>query len=655
MRKIFSLFFGLLVCLSFVHADLILEENFNYPVGDLEQTTDGVEPGKWMVSRKAGDAKGTSPQVADKQLTYPGYVASGKGKVAVLDAAVGANEDSQRISVYYTDTLGARDTTDMYAAMIVNPLSAANTSGRDFLVWEGSVTSSSVRGRVFLKKNGTKLQMGISKNSTSPTSGWSEDLEPNTPVLLVFKYEYHPGGSNDSVKLFINPNPTSSEAANAYLVSETDVTSKTDIIVRGIGLRQRGTGAEIGGLRIATTWEEALGMAADGLNVESTNPAQNAFVEASLKTVQVTFNKPVSAGSGKATLNDEEVQSTIEGATVYFNVVLAEETDYTLAIPAGAFVADGKENPSISLSFTTKNPNVYISEYFRYEAGTALEGQGGWVLSTQTTNQGGTSPLVGDTTLCYATYGGSAQGQVLALDSIAQGISGDSNRTTVLPFTSSKLGVGDTVYTAMMVNMRYNPSTSGKSFFGYIKQGANDGANTTLRGIVSAMIQHDTIWYGIVKKEGEVVWSAPQPKDSTALLVVRYINRSTSSTSDADEFALYVNPDLSKTEAENGNLLQVATDNAANGGADLQAIAFRQMKTMAFVGGIRVAKTWKDALAYTTPDEPESGDPDPDDPNTGEGLNTTVNSLQAKLIIRQGQLLIITPHGTYTPMGQKVE
>ena len=52
MRKIFSLFFGLLVCLSFVHADLILEENFNYPVGDLEQTTDGVEPGKWMVSMK---------------------------------------------------------------------------------------------------------------------------------------------------------------------------------------------------------------------------------------------------------------------------------------------------------------------------------------------------------------------------------------------------------------------------------------------------------------------------------------------------------------------------------------------------------------------------------------------------------------------------
>ncbi|MGM9809307.1 MAG: Ig-like domain-containing protein [Paludibacteraceae bacterium] len=655
MRKITSLLFGLLVCLNVAHADMILEENFNYPVGNLEQTTNGVEPGKWMVSLKADDAKGTSPQVADKQLTYPGYVASGKGKVAVLDAAVGADSGSQRISVYYTDTLGARDTTDMYAAMIFNPLSAANTSGRDFLVWEGSVTGSSVRGRVFLKKNGTKVQMGISKNSSAPTGGWSEDLEVNTPVLLVFKYEYHPGGSNDSVKLFINPNPTSSEAANAYLVSETDVTSKTDIIVRGIGLRQRGTGAEVGGLRIATTWEEALGMAADGLNVVSTDPAQNAYVSPTREIVSVTFNKAVAAGAGKATLNGEQVPSTIDGATVHFTIALADETDYTLAIPEGAFVADGKANPAISLAFTTKNPNVYLSEYFRYETGTELEGQGGWVLSTQTANQGGKSPLVGDTTLRYANYGGSDQGYVLALDSIVQEISGDNNRTTVLPFTGGKLGVGDTVYTAMMVNMRHNPSTTGKSFFGYIKQGASNGSNTTVRGIVSAKMQHDTIWFGIVKKEGEVAWSAPQPKDSTALLVVRYINRSTSSSSDADEFALYVNPDLSKTEAENSALLQVANDNDANGGADLQAISFRQMKTMAFIGGIRVAKTWEDALAYTAATEPDPGDPNPDDPNTGEGMNTiSTDYPKPRLIIRQGQLLIITPQGIYTPMGQKV-
>ena len=158
MKKIFTFFLGVMLASASMQAEVWLEENFNYPVGNLEQAgNDELVLDRWMQSLKPADSLGVSPQVADHNLTYPGYIASGKGKGAVLDAAVGDDASTQRISVYYLDTLGARDTVSMYAAFLMKPLSAKNTSGRDFAIWEGSVASSMCRGRVFLAKDGSAV------------------------------------------------------------------------------------------------------------------------------------------------------------------------------------------------------------------------------------------------------------------------------------------------------------------------------------------------------------------------------------------------------------------------------------------------------------------------------------------------------------------
>lgn len=646
MKKIFTIVAAALMSLS-LSAEVKLVENFNYPEGDLEQATAGteVELNKWIVCRKAADANGESPRVVDKQLTYAGYVGSAQGKTAVLSVEVGATSATQRISSYYLDTASV-DTFTTYAAMIVNPIQAQNTSGRDFLVWEGSKTSSMTRGRILMRKSSTTncVELGVSKNNSSSTGGWSAPLPLNTPFLLVMKYEAIPGGDkNDVVKIFINPDLSSSESANACLTSGTQTaeTTVTDMTVRAIGLRQRGTGVEIGGLRWADTWEEVLGQAADVLTVSATSVKNNAYVAPATTELSVTFSENVTLANGGATLNGAALTGSIQGATVTFPVELTAEEDYTLLIPAGAYAAGTKNSPKVEINFNTKNPNIYVVENFNYTAGSELEGQGAWVVSTQTANQGGKSPLVADTTLSYPGYGASAQGLVMALDSVEQEISGDANRTTVLPFSASNLAVGDTVYTAMLVNFANNPSTTGRQFFGYIKQGASDGANTTVRGIVSARIQKDTVEFGIAKKDGEVVWSNQLQKSETALLVVRYINGSASSSGDNDEFALYVNPDPSKTEAENAALLQDASDNNVGGGANLLGISFRQMKTMALIGGIRVAKTWADALDYT-PVEPMA-------------VETVEQDMRATKVLRDGKIYIERGAQVYTLTGMRVK
>lgn len=558
-------FFTVLVCMALTamsaHAELWLEENFNYPDGNLEQADNSkLVLHQWMQSLKPADANGTSPQVADRNLTYPGYISSGKGKVAVLDAAVGDESSTQRISVYYLDTIGKRDTISMYAAFLFKPLSAKNTSGRDFAIWEGSVGSSMCRGRIFLAKNGDAVKIGVSKNS-STINAWSGDIAIGSTNLIVMKYEVVEGASNDVVKVFVNPGLKSTEDENTPLVT-TD--NATDMLVKGFGLRQRGNGAEIGGLRIGTTWED---------------------------------------------------------------VVKSDGSD----------IPEDPDKP---------DPDIYAVEDFEYEAASAIEGQGGWVVSTATNDQGGQSPLVGATSLTYEGYGAGNKGGALVLDSVSQQITADLKRNTVMPFAAGKLAEGDVVYTALMVNMAQMGGTSGKELITYLKQGASDGANTTMRGRVTVKIEEGQKSFGI-KKNSQTIenWSAATPKEETALLVIKYINNSSSSANAADEFYLFVNPDPSKTEDENAAVMLEAAGNDTDGGADLRYLCFRQMKVNATIDGIRVAKTWAKALNYTKPEE-----------NPGEGVETIISELPAAhKVLMDGTLYIIRDNGIYTVSGTKIQ
>lgn len=640
---------------SFANAQLWLEENFNYPDGALEQADNSeVVLHKWMPSMKPADALGTSPQVVSRNLTYTGYPASAQGKSVVLDATVGAGSESQRISVYYLDTIGHRDTVSMYAAFLFKPLSAPNTSGRDFAVWEGSVTSSMVRGRLFLAKSGDKVKIGITKNSTS-ISNWSNDIAVGSTNLIVMKYEVIDGASNDVVKVFVNPTLNTAESANTPLVSADNA---TDMLVKAFGLRQRGIGAEISGLRIGTTWEEAIGMVADALLLENSIIGQDGFVNATTPNLWFTFNKSISLGSGDITLTEKGGQNTtltptISDKTVKFAVSLKENTDYTLTIPEGAFVNGDSKNAAITINFTTTDPNIYAIEEFNYTVGQEIEGNGGWTLTTATADQGGKSPLVAEEPLVYANYLSSAVGHSMLLDSAKQEISGDLKRNTVFPFTDSSVNTEDgnnTVYTAFLINLSEMNSTSGKEVFCYLKQGASDGANTTMRGRVMAKIENETVSFGIRKNSKTIEdWSTAIGKTETALLVVKYINKSTTSSGDNDEFYLYVNPDPTESEANNAALMLTAVGNDADGGADLRHICFRQMKLNATVSGIRIAKTWDSLFGLYTEDLL------PEEPVTG--VETIVNSTysSAKKILHNGQLYILRDGNIYTISGQKIK
>ncbi|WP_372933903.1 T9SS type A sorting domain-containing protein [Mariniphaga sediminis] len=258
-------FLLLVLCIAAttVNAQVFKEYFTNAPTGgDLESY------GNWYVSAKSSEAYGVSPKISEEVLFYTGYAGSNFGKSALLDSLVGKESSTQRIStkvvIIDNDTLRPVVGKKMYAAFMVRILPNSYTSFRDFFTWEGSTSSSFTRGRVFAKVSNANadLQFAVSKNSASSGVYVESEVMPggvNVNHLLVLVYEAVDGDANDIITLYINPDPTKSEAEQTVVLKATDTqsdySSGTEI---KINLRQRGVGAYVGGIRVGTSWDLVL-------------------------------------------------------------------------------------------------------------------------------------------------------------------------------------------------------------------------------------------------------------------------------------------------------------------------------------------------------------------------------------------------------------
>lgn len=259
----------------------------------------------------------------------------------------------------------------------------------------------------------------------------------------------------------------------------------------------------------------------------------------------------------------------------------------------------------LAVALGSSQGQVLLKDYFDYAPESSIEGQGEWTVSTKSATvssssfeDGGVSPVVVSQSLAYPCYEGSETGKALLLDNSQQGVTTGS-RNTVVPFTSSDIATGGVVYTAFLASYADMAATSGKEVFSYFKQGASANSSTTSRGRVQVKIANGKKSFGIRKADQTITeWSAESDLAATVLLVVKYVNKSSSSSGANDEFYLYVNPDPSKTEAENVGCMIAATGNNAGGGANLKHLSFRQTKLTASYAGLRVAQTWEEAVLF---------------------------------------------------------
>lgn len=284
-------------------AEVLLEENFDYPQGEFPLTEGG-----WYTQWG-----GASSLSIGEGLTFEGYAGSGVGN----GVAINTDDDNNPHRAFKQVTEG-----NVYVAFMLRPLTAYK-KGYFLTLRDGDMGgySFNFNGRVSVNEDG---QLGLTFANNQNAVYADEVLDGNTTYLVVLKYTIVEGKNNDNVSLYCFDKMPDAEPA-APLVGPLSDAAKVDINPANVVLRGY-AGADyvellLDGIRVATTWDEALGKQASAETVK----AGGVSVVGLKGALQLTVGK-----------SDECVVYTLDGRQAGSCQVAAGTT--SLALPQGVYV-----------------------------------------------------------------------------------------------------------------------------------------------------------------------------------------------------------------------------------------------------------------------------------------------------------------------------
>ncbi|MCU0421985.1 MAG: T9SS type A sorting domain-containing protein [Bacteroidia bacterium] len=236
----------------------LLDENFNYPLGQLTTNNSGanVSAGAWTF------IGGALPlNVVAGNLTYPNYASSNIGnRLATRDTSAAAEDAYTSFtpvtsgSIYFSFLLNVVDT----ARLLDNAL-----AGDYMIALLPSTSTTNYTNRITFRKGsvGNTFNIGLRITSTGSTVVvWSpNNYSPGVTYLIASQFVFITGPANDSAYLWINPvlNGTipTPDVAAVQLGPSTD-----PIDIGRIAVRQSGGTPEsfIDGIRVGTTWANSV-------------------------------------------------------------------------------------------------------------------------------------------------------------------------------------------------------------------------------------------------------------------------------------------------------------------------------------------------------------------------------------------------------------
>ena len=240
MKKISFLTLLFLSFSQFSYGQLLLVENFDYPAGD------SITQHNWT-----GHSGSTNMVVVSPGLTYTNYPSSGIGNALKLDTVGISGMDVNRT---FTETTSG----SVYASYLVK-VSYATTVGEYYFHLGNTVLASTFRAKLFVMDAAGSVKFGISKGSNTGTYASGSFLY-NTTYLIVVKYTFIAGATNDEVSMFVftSPNLPATEPSTPTVGPLTDA-SQSDLDNAGTVAIRQGVQANrpimiMDGVRITTSW-----------------------------------------------------------------------------------------------------------------------------------------------------------------------------------------------------------------------------------------------------------------------------------------------------------------------------------------------------------------------------------------------------------------
>jgi hypothetical protein len=232
LKRFFLPYLFLFVGLSYSQT-LLLEENFDF--------TGLLTDNGWTAHSGAG----TNPINTTAGLSYLEYLSSGVGNAALIDAS--------GESVHRTFTVQSGGS--VYSSFLINVSAAGSTY---FINLGNDPIGATYRGRVFILSDGTgDFEIGLSQSSSTEQGMTNNNYNFSTTYLLVLKYLFVSGTSNDEVSLFVfDSGVPSTEPVTPTLGPFTG----TDISGIGSFALRQSTGfpnVVVDGVRISDSWSQA--------------------------------------------------------------------------------------------------------------------------------------------------------------------------------------------------------------------------------------------------------------------------------------------------------------------------------------------------------------------------------------------------------------
>ncbi len=193
-------------------------------------------------------------------LTYGVYPGSGIGNAAGLKST-----GQDLYAKFVADSVKAGS---LYASFMLN-LSAVQATGDYFFAFSSPTAATNYAFRLFAKSDGAGgYFLGVSKSNETPQTYGTSSLALNTTYLVVLKYAFVAGDSNDVCTIYALTDPSlpPTEPGTAYL-GPYNGSTRGDATGLGLFTLRQGTASNaptltIDGIRIDTSWAGALGIGA---------------------------------------------------------------------------------------------------------------------------------------------------------------------------------------------------------------------------------------------------------------------------------------------------------------------------------------------------------------------------------------------------------
>jgi hypothetical protein len=249
MKKLLLSIFAIGV-LSSVNAQTLLNEDFNYTVGDSVGTP--------SLSKGWGVISGVYTNmftVVSPGLTYTGYSGSGVGNATSLTTS------GQDI---YKDASASITSGSVYASLMLN-VSAAQATGDYFFGMLPTSSTSTFFARLFVKLSSTGYyRVGISKSSVGALEAAtysSDSFSFNNTYLAVIKYQYNTGTNDDSVKVYmlssgvpaLEPAVPTVQNLGAIGAGNADATTLGRVFLRQ-GSASNAATLKVDGIKFSSSW-----------------------------------------------------------------------------------------------------------------------------------------------------------------------------------------------------------------------------------------------------------------------------------------------------------------------------------------------------------------------------------------------------------------